>query len=158
LLASWVVLRMITLSPLRSLTSLSFPLLHLRHQGERTEQRRPPLKHLPKFSLGLLQRPRLSHPPSLTVHLSLPPLLPLLPPLVLHRHFVHNLFLLHLTVIENVNMVQLMLDSEVAGGPLPAYTRIQEFIANVCILPFVNSQFSFLWFASFFPSCFFCPS
>ena len=59
-----------------------------------------------------------------------------------------------LALIENVDMVQLMLDSEVAGGPLPAYTRIQEFIANVCILPFVNSQFSFLWFASFLPSCF----
>jgi hypothetical protein len=60
-----------------------------------------------------------------------------------------------LSLIENVDMVQLMLDSEVAGGPLPAYTRIQEFIANVCILAFVNSQIFFLWFAYFFPSCFF---
>jgi hypothetical protein len=55
-----------------------------------------------------------------------------------------------LSFIENVDMIQLMLDSEVARGPLPAYTRIQEFIAKVCILAFVNSQFSFLWFASFF--------
>ena len=37
------------------------------------------------------------------------------------------------TLIENVDMVQLMLDSDVAGGPLPAYTRIQDFIAKVCI-------------------------
>jgi hypothetical protein len=38
-----------------------------------------------------------------------------------------------------VDMVQLMLDSEVAGGPLPAYTRIQEFIAKVCLLTLVIS-------------------
>ncbi len=43
-----------------------------------------------------------------------------------------------LALIENVDMVQLMLDSELARGPLPAYTRIQEFIAKVCIFPFVN--------------------
>ena len=42
-----------------------------------------------------------------------------------------------LALIENVNMVQLMLDSELVGGPLPAYTCIQEFIAKVCIFPFV---------------------
>jgi hypothetical protein len=59
-----------------------------------------------------------------------------------------------LSLIENVDMVQLMLDSEVAGSPLPAYTRIQEFIAKVCLLTFVNSQFSFIWFVSFFLSCF----
>ena len=38
-----------------------------------------------------------------------------------------------ISLIENVDMVQLMLDSEVAGGPLPAYTHIQEFIAKVRI-------------------------
>ena len=43
-----------------------------------------------------------------------------------------------LALIENVDMVQHMLDSELAGGPLPAYTRIQEFIAKVCIFPFVK--------------------
>jgi hypothetical protein len=47
-----------------------------------------------------------------------------------------------------------MLDSEVVGGPLPAYSRIQEFIAKVYLLTFVNSQFYFLWFASFLHSCF----
>jgi hypothetical protein len=150
----------------------------------KTEQRRPPFKHFPKFSLGLLRRPRLSHPSSYTVHLSLPPLLPLFPPLLLHLHFVHNLLTFHFTVALfsspclargrplswipvpplrmpltrfsslKMDMVQVMLNSEVAGGPLPAYTRIQEFIAKVCILAFVNSQFYFLWFASFFPSCF----
>ena len=30
-----------------------------------------------------------------------------------------------LALIKNVDMVQLMLDPELAGGPLPAYTRIQ---------------------------------
>jgi hypothetical protein len=59
-----------------------------------------------------------------------------------------------LSLIENVDMVQLMLDSEVAGGPLPAYTRIQEFIAKVCLLTFVNYQFYFLWFVSFLHFCF----
>jgi hypothetical protein len=59
-----------------------------------------------------------------------------------------------LSLIENVDMVQLMLDSEVAGGPLPAYTRIQEFIAKVCLLSFVNSQFYFIIFVSFLHSCF----
>ena len=34
-------------------------------------------------------------------------------------------------------MVQLMLDFELAGGSLPTDTRIQEFIANVCIFSFV---------------------
>jgi hypothetical protein len=50
-----------------------------------------------------------------------------------------------LSLIENVDMVQLMLDSEVAGGPLPAYTRIQEFIAKVCIfsLPHFPNSFPF---------------
>jgi hypothetical protein len=60
-----------------------------------------------------------------------------------------------LPLIENVDMVQLMLDSEVAGGPLPAYTRIQEFIAKVCLLILLKSQFYLLWFASFLHSCFF---
>ena len=50
-----------------------------------------------------------------------------------------------LSLIENVDMVQLMLDSDVAGGPLPPYTRIQEFIAKVCLLTFVNSPFYFLF-------------
>jgi hypothetical protein len=59
-----------------------------------------------------------------------------------------------LSLIENVDMVQLMLDSKVAGGPLPAYTRIQEFIAKVCLLTLVISQFYFLWFASFLHSYF----
>jgi hypothetical protein len=59
-----------------------------------------------------------------------------------------------LSLIKNVDMVQLMLDSEVVGGPLPAYTRIQEFIAKVCLLTFVNSQFYFFLFASFLHSCF----
>ena len=42
-----------------------------------------------------------------------------------------------LALIENADMVQLMLDFELAGGPLPAYTCILEFIAKVCIFPFV---------------------
>jgi hypothetical protein len=55
-----------------------------------------------------------------------------------------------LSLIKNVDMVQLMLDSEVAGGPLPAYTRIQEFIAKVCLLTFVtDSQFFLIWFTFF---------
>ena len=41
-----------------------------------------------------------------------------------------------LALIENVDMVQLMLDSEIAGSPVPAYTRIQEFIAKVCMFSF----------------------
>ena len=55
-----------------------------------------------------------------------------------------------LALIENVDMVQLMLDSELAGGPLPAYTRIQEFIAKVCMFPFVIFQASFLLVCLFF--------
>ena len=43
-----------------------------------------------------------------------------------------------LALIENVDMVQLMLDSELAGGSLPTYTRIQEFIAKVCMFPFAS--------------------
>ena len=49
-----------------------------------------------------------------------------------------------LALIENVDMVQLMLDSEIARGPLPTYTHIQEFIAKVCFFPFVK-------FLGFFP-------
>ena len=48
-----------------------------------------------------------------------------------------------LTLIKNVDMVQLMLDSELARGPFPRYTRIQEFIAKVCIIP---SSFFMLFF------------
>ena len=59
-----------------------------------------------------------------------------------------------LSLIENVDMVQLMLDSEVAGGPLPAYTRIQDFIAKVCIFSlfhFSNSSpFGFVVFSFLF--------
>ena len=48
-------------------------------------------------------------------------------------------------------MVQILLDSELARGPLPAYTRIQEFISKVCIFPFVNFQvFFFLLVCLFF--------
>jgi hypothetical protein len=50
-----------------------------------------------------------------------------------------------LSLIENVDMVQLMLDSEVAGGPLPAYSRIQEFIAKVCIFPLPHFPNDFLF-------------
>jgi hypothetical protein len=61
-----------------------------------------------------------------------------------------------LSLIENVDMVQLMLDSEVAGGPLPAYTRIQEFIAKVCIfsLPHFPNYFPFSFVCFFFPLVF----
>jgi hypothetical protein len=58
-----------------------------------------------------------------------------------------------LSLIENVDMVQLMLDSEVAGGPLPAYTRIQDFIAKVRIfsLPHFPNEFPFGFLRFFFP-------
>jgi hypothetical protein len=61
-----------------------------------------------------------------------------------------------LSLIENVDMVQLMLDSEVAGGPLPAYTRIQEFIAKVCIfsLPHFSNSFPFGFVRFFLPLVF----
>jgi hypothetical protein len=36
-----------------------------------------------------------------------------------------------LALIENMDMVQLMLDFELAGGHFPAYTRIHEFIAKI---------------------------
>ena len=55
-----------------------------------------------------------------------------------------------LALIENVDMVQLMLDSELAGGPFPAYTRIQEFIANVCIFPVDIFQVFFFLVCFFF--------
>ena len=65
-----------------------------------------------------------------------------------------------LALIENVDMVQLMLDSDIAGSPLPAYTRIQEFIAKVCMFsfgidltPFLLDCFFFLlhFFSLIFP-------
>ena len=96
--ALWVVFPKSTLSPLRSPTSLSFFLLRLRHQRKRAEQIIPPLKPLPKLSLGPLQRPPFSHPPSYGVHLALPPLLHQLSPLILPRPFLHKLFLFLLTV------------------------------------------------------------
>ena len=42
-----------------------------------------------------------------------------------------------LALIENMDMVQLMLDSKFTAGPLPAYTCIQEFITKVCMFLFV---------------------
>ena len=49
-----------------------------------------------------------------------------------------------LALINNVDMVQLKLDFELARGPLPAYTCIQEFIAKVYMFLFVIIQASFL--------------
>ena len=49
-----------------------------------------------------------------------------------------------LALIENVDMVQHMLDSELAGGPLLAHTCIHELIAKVCIFPFVIFHDPFL--------------
>ena len=54
-----------------------------------------------------------------------------------------------LALIENVDMVQLMLDSELAGGPLLAYTRIQKFIAKVSMFFFGIHQTLLRWFAFF---------
>ena len=62
-----------------------------------------------------------------------------------------------LALIENVDMVQLMLDCDLAGAPLPAYTRIQDFIAKVRIFPISICLlcFPFIWLPYFFPSsCF----
>ena len=71
---------------------VELPLLLPRHPSERAEQRRPPLKSLPKLSLGLLQRPSLSHPPFHIVHQVLPSLLHQLSPMVLSRPLVNNSF------------------------------------------------------------------
>ena len=60
-----------------------------------------------------------------------------------------------LSFIENVDMVQLMLDCDLAGGPLPAYTRIQEFIAKVCVFFIGIHQTPFHLVCIFFPSSFF---
>ena len=60
-----------------------------------------------------------------------------------------------LSLIENVDMVQLMLDCDLAGGPLPAYTRIQEFIAKVCVFFIGIHQTPFHLVCIFFPSSFF---
>jgi hypothetical protein len=54
-----------------------------------------------------------------------------------------------LALIKNVDMVQLILDSKLAGGPLPAYTRIQQFIAKVCMFLFIIFQVYFLLFCFF---------
>ena len=55
-----------------------------------------------------------------------------------------------LLLIKNVDMVQLMVESKLAGGTLPAYTRIQEFIAKVCMFHFVIFQASFVLVCLFF--------
>ena len=55
-----------------------------------------------------------------------------------------------LALIKNVNMMQLMLESELAGGPFPAYTRIQDFIAKVYMFFFVIFQASFVLVCLFF--------
>ena len=59
------------------------------------------------------------------------------------------------SLIENVDMVQLMLDCDLEGGPLPAYTRIQEFIAKVCVFFIGIHQTPFHLVCIFFPSSFF---
>ena len=164
-----------TLSPLKNPTSLSFPFLRLRHQGERSKQRRPSLRPFPKLSLGLLQRPLLSHPPFHGDPSIAPSVAPSVAPsgtpsafgpqfIVIPSHSGTSLLSLlrkkkvsfldtsatsleapnTLAFIKNVNMVQLMLDTGLVGGPLSAYTRIQEFIAKVCIFPFVIFHVFFL--------------
>ena len=59
-----------------------------------------------------------------------------------------------LALIKNMDMVQLMLDSDIAGCPLPAYTYIQEFIAKVCMFSVGIDQIHFR-LDCFFSSSFF---
>lgn len=55
-------------------------------------------------------------------------------------------------------MVQLMLEFELAGGPLLAYTYMKEFIAKVCMffLLFLRFFFNFVFFALVFSLSFDC--
>ncbi len=128
LIALLLVLPRTTLSPLKSPTPLKFPLLRLRYQRERVEQRRLSLKPLPKLSLGVVQSLPLSHPPFHTVHLSLPRFLHRLHPPVLPRLFLHNLMLLLLRVA-------LLFSPCLARGRPPSWIRVPPLRSRLPRLP-----------------------
>ena len=106
---------------------VELPLPPPKAQRERREQRIPPLKPLPKLSLGLLQRPPFNHSPSYRVHLALPPLFHQLPPLVLPQPFVHKLLLL-LTVA-------VLFSPCLARGRPPSWIRVPPLRSRLPHLP-----------------------